>query len=192
MAKITRKKFIKEWIKDLESGKYEQCLGRLSDGSDGYCCLGVACRTGQRLGIKSAKFGQGQNMSSGVPGGWFEKIMGCKNLDLTYRSQITSATELNDKYRLSFKENRQSSQKEISRMKYCVAVLLSPKTGNHREEAWQHLHNGSVNQLHCSFFQTHDGDLSIVYAKAKLFDNGFDNSSSWHVFRWNSVIEDWE
>ena len=35
---------IKEWIKDLRSGKYEQCNGTLRIGTEGkysYCCLGV-------------------------------------------------------------------------------------------------------------------------------------------------------
>lgn len=32
-----------EWLEALESGQYEQCEGKLYDGT-GYCCLGVAER----------------------------------------------------------------------------------------------------------------------------------------------------
>lgn len=37
------KAFKKKWIAALRSGKYSQSVGYLED-SDGYCCLGVACR----------------------------------------------------------------------------------------------------------------------------------------------------
>lgn len=48
---------IKQWLTNLESGKYKQCKEQLCDkqGSKlAYCCLGVAYRT---LGAKRAKNG---------------------------------------------------------------------------------------------------------------------------------------
>lgn len=39
------KKFKKEWITALRSGKYTQAQEALFDGT-GYCCLGVACDIG--------------------------------------------------------------------------------------------------------------------------------------------------
>ena len=33
----------KAWLDELRSGKYPQGTGKLRDGSDAYCCLGVAC-----------------------------------------------------------------------------------------------------------------------------------------------------
>ena len=42
--------FYREWSKDLRSGQFTQCKDRLYDGT-GHCCLGVACRTAQRLGM---------------------------------------------------------------------------------------------------------------------------------------------
>lgn len=44
-------KFIREWVKDLRSGRYSQTQGHLCDRT-GYCCLGVACLTAERLGLK--------------------------------------------------------------------------------------------------------------------------------------------
>lgn len=39
---ITLTKELKQkWIEALKSGKYGQTLGRLHDGGNGYCCLGV-------------------------------------------------------------------------------------------------------------------------------------------------------
>lgn len=34
---------IKEWIKELRSGRYTRCSGELTDGTN-YCCLGVLCQ----------------------------------------------------------------------------------------------------------------------------------------------------
>lgn len=38
---MTHKEKKEIWLKALRSGEYEQCTGRLSDGT-GFCCLGVA------------------------------------------------------------------------------------------------------------------------------------------------------
>lgn len=37
-----QKEHVKEWIVALRSGKYQQAIGKLFDGT-GYCCLGVGC-----------------------------------------------------------------------------------------------------------------------------------------------------
>lgn len=67
---IDRNTFIREWVKDLESGGYEQSRWALSrDG--GFCCLGIACITGQRLGIARAAWDAGQSRADSFPGEWF-------------------------------------------------------------------------------------------------------------------------
>lgn len=40
MTKVIRKEKMKTWVEALESGEYEQCQDKLSDG-EGFCCLGV-------------------------------------------------------------------------------------------------------------------------------------------------------
>ena len=37
--------FKANWLRDLRSGKYGQCTGTLTDFSNNYCCLGVACKS---------------------------------------------------------------------------------------------------------------------------------------------------
>lgn len=37
------REFTKKWQKALRSGEYKQTVGKLGDGRQGYCCLGVAC-----------------------------------------------------------------------------------------------------------------------------------------------------
>lgn len=39
---------VQEWIKDLRSGEFSQCRNELQL-QDSYCCLGVACKTYERL-----------------------------------------------------------------------------------------------------------------------------------------------
>ena len=39
---MPNKENLREWVKALRSGEYEQTTGALRRG-DGYCCLGVAC-----------------------------------------------------------------------------------------------------------------------------------------------------
>jgi hypothetical protein len=38
------KTIIKEWIKELRSGRHQQCMRKLTDGVAN-CCLGVLCKT---------------------------------------------------------------------------------------------------------------------------------------------------
>lgn len=49
----------KQWLNDLESGEYEQCHNRLTDGT-GYCCLGVgalvAIEHGAKIKVSDRKF----------------------------------------------------------------------------------------------------------------------------------------
>lgn len=43
-----KKSFVRDWIKELESGKYQQTANYLR-ADDAYCCLGIACQLfGQR------------------------------------------------------------------------------------------------------------------------------------------------
>ena len=41
----------RKWVEALRSGEYEQCTGRLHDGS-GFCCLGVLCEV---IGMKKKR-----------------------------------------------------------------------------------------------------------------------------------------
>ena len=99
---ITRNQFIDEWQKDLRCGKYKQSKGCLSDSKDNYCCLGVACKTGHRLGIQEASLDTGeQDPDDAMPGDWFRDLMG--SFDPTVRTEgeyededIEHLTTLND------------------------------------------------------------------------------------------------
>lgn len=86
---VSREAFVSEWCKDLRSGEYLQGKYKLSNspattgGQRSYCCLGVACLTGQRLGIEEAAWFDGENtpqsqqgFGSAVPGSWFYRLMG--------------------------------------------------------------------------------------------------------------------
>ncbi|OFA33311.1 hypothetical protein BAE46_00955 [Glaciecola punicea] len=42
---------IRLWIADLRSGEYQQSTGNL-ENNEGFCCLGVGCKTAQKNGIK--------------------------------------------------------------------------------------------------------------------------------------------
>ena len=107
---ITREKFVKEWVKDLRSGKFVQSRNELStelskDGKCkyGYCCLGVACETGQRLGIIGANWNNGQLRTSELPGIWFETIVGRRNPDVSDDKGIKrDLVYLNDIVKMNF------------------------------------------------------------------------------------------
>ena len=46
---------IRLWVNDLRSGEFEQGTGQLNqvkDGVDQYCCLGVACETARKNGLR--------------------------------------------------------------------------------------------------------------------------------------------
>lgn len=87
---IDRKIFVREWIKDLRSGKYKQGKGQLAELKDDkpvkFCCLGLACLTAQRLKIPNSEFTKfksvfgksrlGQSYDNSTPGEWFANIMG--------------------------------------------------------------------------------------------------------------------
>lgn len=82
MKNIDTKTFVTEWVKDLRSGKFKQTQGKLcekeSDGTPSYCCLGVACVTGKRLGLTTKAFSPDTNpKSGGIPThGWFVELFG--------------------------------------------------------------------------------------------------------------------
>jgi hypothetical protein len=85
-----------KWLKALRSGKYKQARGTLFNG-DGYCCLGVLCRT--------------QGISNRKMRGWaFPESIGVNAFpdDLTfaigYGDNLKWLSWLNDKARLTFAE----------------------------------------------------------------------------------------
>jgi len=47
MSKLTPKQARTEWVKDLRSGDFKQCVGSLNRDNE-FCCLGVACETMRR------------------------------------------------------------------------------------------------------------------------------------------------
>lgn len=115
MKKITRKKFVQEWVKALRSGYYRQTQGQLSSrysnehGHYQYCCLGVACLVGQKLKIPGASFkgkASDQPRCTGVPGKWFKKIMGSEDpeisIKLNEKSKMVYCSDANDGYELKF------------------------------------------------------------------------------------------
>lgn len=82
------------WIKALRSGEYEQTVVRLQN-SNGYCCLGVACR----LFIAAPNLGDNGYLDGNIPNkamqpdvpSWLENI----NNDFKERTD-QSLTGLND------------------------------------------------------------------------------------------------
>jgi hypothetical protein len=115
MKKITRKKFVQEWVKALRSGYYRQTQGQLSShdsdkhGHYQYCCLGVACLVGQKLNIPGASFdGEASDQYRGgvFPGKWFGKIMKSRDpkirIKLNEKSKMVYCSDANDEYELKF------------------------------------------------------------------------------------------
>lgn len=81
---ITRNEFITEWQKDLRSGEYIQGHRMLRTPEGNYCCLGVACETGLRLGITDASLETGVQSDEYLsPGEWFERLFGDTDPELT-------------------------------------------------------------------------------------------------------------
>ena len=109
--KITPTRFVREWIKDLRSGKYKQGKGALKtvnfDGSIGYCCLGVACLTAHRLNIRASKReNPADNLAGdGYPGSWLKKLLGSVNPELTFTPEFhTTCSLANDHFDKSFED----------------------------------------------------------------------------------------
>ncbi len=113
---VDRNTFIREWYNDLVSGKYRQSRFQLGDNG-GYCCLGIACLTGQRLGIKEAEWGINRQLETdSYPKGWFSSLIGSAatvGVLLTIpqykrgrveEQQYANAASLNDRYQFTFKE----------------------------------------------------------------------------------------
>lgn len=106
---ITRKKFVVEWVKDLRSTNIRQGSGRLSRRSvEGQvveaCCLGIACLTGQRLGIKGSQFGEDQSCFGAWPGAWFIDLMRTHNPQILIKSEVITCIDANDEKHYSFNE----------------------------------------------------------------------------------------
>ena len=60
-----------EWVNDLRSGKFKQAKGRLGNGRGGYCCLGVACLTyqrvtGEKIGDRRLKWRRGGGLDGAL------------------------------------------------------------------------------------------------------------------------------
>lgn len=120
--KITRKKFVKEWVKALRSKKYKQTRLQLStkrkrkDGHYGYCCLGVACEVGRELGIKQAGFDENsaQERDNSLPGEWFKKIMGRDDPYLLNPKDLNEITcsIANDDFKWSFRKISTALEKQ--------------------------------------------------------------------------------
>ncbi len=74
---------LNKWIEALESGKYNQCLGVLHNGT-GYCCLGVLCVV---AGETFAKIDddlyvvKNKEWRERIPGDEFTKLTGLKAND---------------------------------------------------------------------------------------------------------------
>lgn len=78
MKNIDVKTFVREWVKDLRSGKFKQTQSQLCkkvNGTPTYCCLGVACVTGKRLGLSKKAFDDATRQNGGSPNHkWFKEL----------------------------------------------------------------------------------------------------------------------
>ncbi len=110
---ITKEEFVREWVKDLRSGRYGQMQKQLGDiDNNRYCCLGVACLTGARLGIEGAGLVRDslyQDPASNyesrkIPSLWFEDIMGDSDPFITLLGGTQSCSSANDLLCLTFEE----------------------------------------------------------------------------------------
>lgn len=99
-----------KWIQALESGKYNQCTGRLNNGN-GFCCLGVLCEV---VGLKFESF---RDIDGNLVWGIQEKkhrethttpdkamiLSGMQNVNGYIKSKGLTLSKMNDEGR-SFKE----------------------------------------------------------------------------------------
>lgn len=103
---ITRNEFIDEWQKDLRSGKFKQTKGCLRY-EEGYCCLGISCETGTRLGIKEAELEQDHGRfyndgDAGLPGRWFCQLFNSHDPVVIINSYRTYLSTHNDDKNATF------------------------------------------------------------------------------------------
>ena len=59
--KMTKKEFMKLWVKALRSGKYEQGEGMLCQNNK-YCCLGVACDLAEKHKVRKLERREGNGI----------------------------------------------------------------------------------------------------------------------------------
>lgn len=110
MKQIDVKTFVREWVKDLRSGKFAQTTERLckiDDGSPQYCCLGVACVTGKRLGLTKKAFLSKDHYAYGTPDfDWFTNLFDYKSDPrlVLLNGVKTTCTDANDKLQMNFNE----------------------------------------------------------------------------------------
>lgn len=85
--------FQERWVKALESGEYQQGVGRLYRAkTDSYCCLGVLCKV---YNVST----EGSTLESGYhPQGLLKEVMGFSS------KSISTLVKYNDCDRLPFKE----------------------------------------------------------------------------------------
>ena len=108
MKNIDKKTFVREWIKDLRSGKFKQTQRQLCkkvNGTPTYCCLGVACVTGKRLGLSKKAFDHNTEHGSGSPKhAWFMNLFdGNTNPEIILPDKTsTNCMAANDNLGLSF------------------------------------------------------------------------------------------
>lgn len=67
------KERIKLWVEALRSGKYKQAKGRLRQGENSYCCLGVACEI-SNLGMWIPVEGNKDDEEYEQPGEWLYEV----------------------------------------------------------------------------------------------------------------------
>lgn len=98
-SKVSREEF-QAWLDALNFRKYRQTRGELQN-SDGYCCLGVACRVlvpDYEVDVDTYLLGGIPNIAHGAPT-WLEFI----NEDFLYKTG-KKLTTLNDQSEFTFKE----------------------------------------------------------------------------------------
>lgn len=99
---------IQKWIEELRSGRYSQITERLMS-QDGYCCLGVACRTAVDLApcFHNMEFWHaGRAYQTNPPSSWFEEEFGFRFsegfVSFKMSTNKLSLVDLNDEYGFNF------------------------------------------------------------------------------------------
>lgn len=89
------RKIKKRWLKDLRSGEFGQCVGTLTDGKGGFCCLGVL-QHGQSRGMCEIYDTGVPNFKAEISKDWY-KEKGIILLDnSTDDPHITKLINMND------------------------------------------------------------------------------------------------
>lgn len=101
---MKRADFIEHWLQALESGEYKQTKDKIwnrNDENPKYCCLGVACKVAEDLGVRKVEFSDVDDWNELLPNS-LASFMGMQTdgsleNSIYYRGNgYDTLTELND------------------------------------------------------------------------------------------------